>query len=44
MRNKVKIKKGIVCYEIYLNGVLYALTSNMSIAEEIKKDLEKTQI
>jgi len=44
MRDKVKIKKRASFYEIYLNGSLYAYAVDKSVAEEVKKDLEKAEI
>jgi len=44
IKNKVKIKKRASFYEIYLNGSLYAYAVDKSVAEEVKKDLEKAKI
>jgi len=44
MRNKVKIKKRVSFYEIYLNGSLYAYAIDKKVAEEVKRDLEKAKI
>ena len=44
MKNKVEIKRRASFYEIYLNGSLYAYAVDKKVAEEVKKDLEKTKL